>query len=191
MTTISDQHAVGPIEAEVEAPALLMYQMLAAIGQGAPRPGEGAEIVERDGDDLLCDFWTTVSLPLGRSRRVRTREAVRLIPPDRIEYEHLDGPVRGLRESIVVESLGARRSRLVYRGSYPSPGRLAGIAFRALSRAAIERTVVEHFEDLRARAEHRAARSRLFRAEPVEAVERPDSTADTVTGITAVGRGPG
>ena len=191
MTTISDQHAVGPIEAEVEAPALLMYQMLAAIGQGAPRPGEGAEIVERDGDDLLCDFWTTVSLPLGRSRRVRTREAVRLIPPDRIEYEHLDGPVRGLRESIVIEDLGDRRSRLVYRGSYPSPGRLADIAFRVLSRAAIERTVVEHFEDLRRRAEARAARSRMFRDDPAEGVETSGSSAHTVTDITAVGRGPG
>ena len=87
---------VGPIVADVDAPAPLIYQMLAAIGQGVQRPDEGAEVLERAGNDLVCDFWTTVALPLGRSRRVRTRESVRLMPPNRIEYEHLDGPVRVL-----------------------------------------------------------------------------------------------
>lgn len=162
MTKPVDVHEVGPIAADVDAPAALIYQMLAAIGQGAQGQGEGAQILEREGNNLVCDFWTTVPLPLGQSRRVRTRETVRLRPPDRIDYEHLDGPVRGLRESIKVESLGPGRSRLIYRGTYPSSGRLAGFAFRAISRAAIERTMGDHFNDLRLRAEDRAKRSRLF-----------------------------
>lgn len=153
---------VGPIVADIDAPAPLIYQMLAAIGQGVRRPDEGAEVLERAGNDLVCDFWTTVALPLGRSRRVRTRESVRLLPPNRIEYEHLDGPVRGLTEFIEVESIGPRQSRLVYRGRYAPSGLVAEFAFRALSRAAIERTMVEHFDDLRTRAEDRARRSRLF-----------------------------
>ncbi len=155
---------VGPIDAEIDAPAVLLFQMLGAIGQGAQRPGENAEILERDGDALVCDFWTVVSLPFGRTRSVRTREAVRLVPPDRIEYEHLDGPIRGLRESITVEPLGDRRSRLVYRGTYVSGGLIAGLAFRLLSRGAVERAVRDHFADLGQRAEARAGRSRLFRA---------------------------
>ncbi len=178
MTTPSDDYEVGPISADVEAPAALIYQMLAAIGQGEQRPGEGAQILEQDGDELVCDFWTTVPIGLGRSRRVRTRESVRLIPPDRLDYEHLDGPVRGLRESIVVESLGSRRSRLVYRGTYPSPGRLAGFAFRAISRAAIERTMVDHFDDLRRRAEDRAKRSRLFGKARVDGARPDDARAE-------------
>jgi len=64
---------VGPIDAEIDAPAALLFQMLGAIGQGAQRPGEHAEILERDGDALVCDFWTVVSLPFGRTRSVRTR----------------------------------------------------------------------------------------------------------------------
>lgn len=172
---------VGPIEAIVGAPAALLFQMLCAIGQGAQRPGERAEILERDGDALVCDFWTVVSLPLGRERSVRTREAVRLVPPDRIEYEHLDGPVRGLRESIRVEPHGDRRSRLVYRGTYGPGGLLAGLAFRIVSRGAIERAVRSHFADLRVRAEARAARSRLFRTEP-------DSDVDA--GLTASSGAP-
>ncbi|MES2209299.1 MAG: hypothetical protein V4515_03840 [Chloroflexota bacterium] len=166
MTDHAAFHHVGPIAAEVRAPAALIYQMLAAIGQGAKRPGERAEILQRDGNDLICDFWTTVPLPFGQSRRVQTRESVRLVPPDRIDYEHLNGPVRGLRESITVESVGPRRSRLTYRGTYPSVGRLAGFAFRVISRAAIERTMLDHFNDLRRRAEERAAESRLFRDVP-------------------------
>jgi hypothetical protein len=155
---------IGPINTDVAAPAALVFQMLGAIGQGAQRPGERAEIVERDGDALVADFWTVVTLPFGRSRSVRTREAVRLVPPDRIEYEHLDGPVRGLLESITVEPLGDRLSRLVYRGAYVSDGRLPALLFRLVSRPAVERAVRSHFVDLAARAEARAARSRQFRA---------------------------
>jgi hypothetical protein len=156
--------AVGPIEVEIAAPAPLLFQMLAAIGQGAQRAGERAEIVERDGDHLVVDFWTLASLPFGRSRSVRTREAVTLIPPTRIEYEHLDGPVRGLRESIAVDGLGGRRSRLVYMGTY-EPGRTgSGLVFRLLSRPVVERAVRDHFVGLRERAEARAARSRVFGA---------------------------
>ncbi len=162
---------VGPIAIEVAAPVGLVYQMLAAIGQGAQRPGERAEILERDGDAIVADFWTTIALPLGRSRVVRTREAVRLAPPDCIEYEHLDGPVRGLRESITIELLGERRSRLVYRGVFAPRGIVASAGFRLLSRAAIERAMRNHFADLRERAEARAARSRQFGG-PEDVTER-------------------
>lgn len=157
---------IGPIRADLRAPAALVFQMLSAIGQGAQRPGERSEIRQRDGDSLICDFWTTIRLPLGRTRSVRTRETVRFAPPDRIEYQHLDGPVRGLCESITIESLGDTDSRLVYRGTYVPAGRLAGFVFRLVSRRAVERAVSQHFADFRGRAESRAARSRVFRPEP-------------------------
>lgn len=155
---------LGPIEVDIAAPAPLVFQMLGAIGQGARRPGEHAEIVERDGDTFVADFWTPVPLPFGRPRSVRTRETVRLVPPDRIEYVHIDGPVRGLRESITIQALEAGRSRLVYRGTY-EPGRIgSGVLFRSLARPSVERAVRDHFADLRERAEARASRSRVFRA---------------------------
>ena len=163
---------VGPIVTEVGAPAALVFQMLGAIGQGRQRPGAGADVLARDGDALICDFWTTVRLPFGGSRTVRTREAVRLVPPDRVEYEHLDGPVCGLRESITVEPIGDHRSRLVYRGTYDSRSRLARSIFRFLSKGIIERAVDDHFSELRQRAEARAARSRAFPVGP--AVEPVD-----------------
>ncbi len=155
---------VGPIEQEVAAQPALVYQMLSAIGQGTQRPGEGAEILERSGDQLVADFRTLVPLPFGRVRSVRTREEVQLRPPDRIDYEHLDGPVRGLRESITVEDIGDRRCRLAYRGSYRPHGLGRRLVFRLLSRGSIERTMEHHFADLRTRAEARAKRSRVFPA---------------------------
>ncbi len=161
-----DSQRIGPIVADVDAPAPLVYQMLAAIGQGAQRPGERAEILERDGDRLRVDFWTVISLPAGLRRSVRTREAVQLRPPDRVEYEHLDGPARGLRESITIEIVSARQCRLAYVGSYPRAGLIRRLVFRLLTGPAIERVMRVHFQDLRGRAELRAARSRLFPDEP-------------------------
>ncbi len=170
---------IGPIEQEVAAPSALVYQMLSAIGQGTQRPGEGAEILQRSGDRLVADFRTLVPLPFGRVRSVRTREAVWLRPPDRIEYEHLDGPVRGLRESIIVEVMAERRCRLAYRATYRPGGLWRRLVFHLVARASIERTMGQHFADLRTRAETRAARSRVFPARPAgqHSVADPSATA--------------
>lgn len=153
---------VGPVTVEIEAPAALVYQMLAAIGQGAQKDGERAEILQRAGDELVCDFWTHVSLPAGRHRLVRTRERVTLIPPDRIEYEHLDGPVRGLRESITVSTTSHGTTRLTYEGTYASSGVFDYLRALLLARPAIHRAMDAHFADVRQRAETRAKRSRVF-----------------------------
>lgn len=123
---------IGPVVARIAAPPQLVYQMLLAIGQGDGRDGERAVVIQRHGDELVRDFWTSVSLPFGVRRLVRTRECVTLRPPNTVEYEHLDGPVRGLRETITVGSDSGGVTRLTYVGSYPPSGILgrlrAGIA---------------------------------------------------------------
>ena len=156
---------VGPVAIEIAAPPQLVYQMLAAVGQGAQRGRERAEILEDRDGELICDFWTSVALPGGRDRLVRTRERVTLHPPDRIAYEHLDGPVQGLREEIRVESGDDQGTRLTYAGIYHPSGvwdRLRAVVF---ARPAIHRVMRSHFADLRERAETRASRSRVFAAE--------------------------
>ncbi len=157
---------IGPVTVEIAAPPALVYQMLAAIGQGAQQDGERAEILERVEDEFVCDFWTRVSLPIGRDRLVRTRERVSLRPPDRVEYEHLDGPVRGLRESIVVELAQRGGSRLTYAGVYHPRGLVDRLRATALARPAIHRAMDVHFADVRERAEARARRSRVFAPTP-------------------------
>ncbi len=154
---------IGPVSTTIAAPAPLVYQMLSTIGQGTGHDGERAEVLERDGDQLVCDFWTRVTLPGGIDRLVRTRERVALRPPNRVEYEHLDGPVRGLRESITVTSKPGGGTHLTYVGSYEPRGMLDHLRARLLARPAIGRVMQQHFDDVRTRAEARAARSRVFR----------------------------
>jgi len=152
---------IGPVVARIAAPPQLVYQMLSAIGQGDGRDGERAVVIQRHGDELVCDFWTSVSLPFGVDRLIRTRERVTLRPPDTVEYEHLDGSVRGLRETITVGSDPAGGARLTYLGSYVPRG-ILGRLRAGIARAVIHRVMRRHFEDVRRRAEARAARSRVF-----------------------------
>lgn len=156
---------VGPVTVEIAAPADLVYQMLAAIGQGGQSGGERAEIVGRDQNVLVCDFWTRVAMPIGDDRLVRTRERVTLCPPDRIDYEHLDGPVSGLRETITVGKAIDGRARLTYVGSYRADSVLTYLRAWVFARPAIVRVMREHFADIRERAEARARRSRVFSSE--------------------------
>jgi len=154
---------IGPVSTAIAAPAPLVYQMLSAIGQGGGHDGERAEVLERDGDELVADFWTQVKLPGGFGRLVRTRERVTLQPPERIDYEHLDGPVRGLRESITVRANAGGGTQMTYFGSYEPGGVFDNLRARLLAGPAIRRVMEQHFDDVRALAEARAARSRVFR----------------------------
>lgn len=156
----------SPRSIEIAAPPPLVYQMLAAIGQGGQPNGERAEILEDLGDELICDFWTSVALPGGRDRLVRTRGRVTLFPPpDRIAYEHLDDPGRGLREEIRVDVGEDLGTRLTYSGVYHPSGTWDRLRATVVARPAIHRVMRSHFADVRVRAEARAARSRVFAAE--------------------------
>ena len=146
----------------VGAPPGLVYQMLSAVGQGDGGDGERTDVLERNGDELVCDFWTNIRLPAGIHRVVRTRERLTLRPPDTVEFEHLDGPVRGLREVIKVGPAPDGGTLMTYAGSYEPRGILDRLGARLLARPVIHRVVREHFEDVRERAEARAARSRVF-----------------------------
>jgi hypothetical protein len=122
-------------------------------------------VLQRNGDELVCDFWTSLRVPLGVDRLVRTRERVTLRPPDTVEYEHLDGPVRGLRERISVGPDPDGGTRMTYVGSYEPRGILDRLQASLLARPVIGRVIRQHFDDVRQRAEARAARSRVFPAE--------------------------
>lgn len=139
--------------------------MLASIGQGAQKDRERTEILEQRGGELICDFWTRVSLPMGRDRLVRTRERVCISPPNRIDYEHLDGPVKGLQETIVVGAGTTGGSDLTYTGRYHPRGLADHLRATLLARPAVHRVMRAHFAELRERAEARASRSRVFTPE--------------------------
>jgi len=153
---------VGPVRVEIAAPPGLVFQMLAAIGQGSQKDDERVEVLEERDGEAICDFWTRVPMPVGQGRLVRTRERVRVSPPNRIDYEHLDGPVRGLRETISVGAGSADTSVVTYTGTYDPHGIVDQLRARLLARPLIRSVMRAHFADLRDRAEARAGRSRVF-----------------------------
>ena len=157
-----DSISVGPASTRIAAPPELVYQMLSAIGQGDGQNGERAEVLQQSGGELVCDFWTRVSLPGGVDRLVRTRERVTLRPPNAVEYEHFDGPLRGMSETITVAPDPDGGTRMTYAGSYEPSGFLDHLRFRLLARPVVGRVIRQHFDDVRERAEARAARSRVF-----------------------------
>lgn len=155
--------AVGPLDAVAEAPAGLVFEMLSAIGQAKQPNGERSTIIGRHGERLVCEFWTLVRLPIVGARLVRTREEVSIEPPATIRYQHLDGPLRDLRETITLEPLTPRRTLLRYQGAYEPRNLLTWLGVR-LVRPLFERTMAEHFAELARRAKARADRSRVYRA---------------------------
>lgn len=80
--------------------------------------------------------------------------------------EHLDGPVRGLRESITVGSMDGGGATVTYGGSYHPEGVLDHLRATLFARPAIQRVMRTHLADVRDRAEARAGRSRVFAPEP-------------------------
>jgi hypothetical protein len=162
--------AFKPLTVDIEAPPGLLYQMLSALGHGPIRPGERVEVRSREADRVVADFWTRVPLPLGRAAVVRTREEVIFHPPDRVEYCHLDGPLRRLAEQITAEAVLAhpRHTRLVYQAEMPDAGLARYLLLRLVGQPLLRRTMRAHFGDLKLRAEARARRSRVFAEEVVE-----------------------
>lgn len=143
---------IGPISVEVGAAAARVYAMMTTFEGGAEITTHGGDI-HLGTDEHIREFTTVVSLPLGFRRLVRTREAIRLVPPNAIQFRHLAGPVRGLAEVISVEPLGEGGCRVTYDSVLPGSGLLLRLAYRMLARPAIERIVRSHFADLVKRAE--------------------------------------
>ena len=155
---------IEPVMVEIEAPMGLVYQMLAALGQEPMRRGERVEVRSRDPGHVVADFWTRVPLPVGRAALVHTRESVELRPPDRVDYHHLEGALRGLAESITAEPIAGQpgHTRLAYRAELPEIPLRRYLLLRLVGQPILQRAMREHFADLKLRAEARARRSRIF-----------------------------
>ncbi len=145
----------GRIHADVDASVATVLAMMATF-EGDASPGSSTPPVRSGVGVVIREFETRVSLPLGITRVVRTREEIQLRPPDAIEFHHLAGPVRAMAEVIVVEPLGASRCRVTYTGELPHSGPMLRVAYRLLARPAIERIVRMHLADLGQRAERDA-----------------------------------
>jgi hypothetical protein len=140
---------VATIGATFRAPPDRIYRVLQGVAEGHGGELEWAEVVERSGDLMLCDFWTELKLPFGRRVRFRTRETVELDPPSALHYRHRSGPSLGLAETMVIRPVTAGRTRVTYRAVYPSRRRWFGRLFSIFGRPVAHVFMHAHFRELR------------------------------------------
>jgi hypothetical protein len=145
-------HQLGPITITIRAPRELVFEMIAApyLGRGST---PGIEVLARDEALVVARHRTRVHF-----YTAQTIEAIEFTPPSRVDFRHLCGPVPHAVEQFVLEQTDAR-TVLRYSGELGIDffilGRIAG---RYWVRPQWERVVSAHIEDLRERAEVRAAR---------------------------------
>ncbi|PKB72691.1 MAG: hypothetical protein BZY75_05540 [SAR202 cluster bacterium Io17-Chloro-G7] len=108
----------------IQAPRPLVFQMFTSFDREIPsegtdrqsersRPsetGEGAKVVEREGNRLLVEFTSRYGRKL-----YRTLEKVRLYPDDRITFQHLKGPLHHATEEFRLEVV-PKGTRITYQG---------------------------------------------------------------------------
>lgn len=152
-------HELGPITITIAAPRELVFEILAAPYLGRTPGGSGIEVWAKDERLVVAAHHTKL-----RFYTARTVEAVEFEPPGRVGFRHLVGPVPHAIEEFVLEQAG-EQTELRYSGElgidFFALGRIAG---RHWVRPQWERTVREHLEDLKQRAELRAERQRAREA---------------------------
>jgi hypothetical protein len=148
-------HPLGPITIPISAPRDLVFEVVSAPYTGRAPGGSGIEVLAGSDVLVVAAHHTKVHF-----YTARTVEAVELEPPSRVGFRHLTGPVPYAVEQFeLVQSHGG--TELHYSGE-------VGIDFFALGRVAArywvrpqwERTVRGHLEDVKDRAEQRAAARR-------------------------------
>jgi hypothetical protein len=148
-------HALGPITVRIAAPRDLVFEVVSAPYTGRAPRGSGIEVIAKSDALVVATHHTKVHF-----YTARTVEVVELEPPGRVGFRHLTGPVPYAVEQFVLEESDGD-TEIHYSGE-------VGIDFFVLGRVAArywvrpqwERTVREHLEDLKDRAEQRAAAHR-------------------------------
>ena len=148
----------------MQADRRLAFEVITAFG-AAQAAGPGSSRVlrtERDDGALLVEFHSHVPALRGGRRTVRTVERVTLHPPERVEFEDVEGPLPVLRDRFgFVEAEGCTDFR--YESTFALKGSVLGwLVGRLYVRPLLGRFMREHVEELRSAVESRASRSRTY-----------------------------
>ena len=154
--------AVTPIHADRR----LVFQVLSAFGSGGMHPGGASSKVLELGENgrLLVEFRTPAKGLFGRKRVFRTVEWVTLSEPDSIAFEGVEGLFAELHDRFDLEIFDGC-TRLRYHSVFAIRGWVFGWLVGILyARPKVERFMREHLVEMKATAEARAERSRVFPA---------------------------
>lgn len=145
-------HRLGPITATIRAPRELVFELITAPYLGRSS-APGIDVLARSEHLVVARHRTKVHF-----YTAQTTEVVELTPSARLGFRHLSGPVPHAVEEFALEETDAG-TELRYSGEIGIDffvlGRIAG---RYWVRPQWERVVSAHIDDIRQRAEARAAR---------------------------------
>jgi len=151
-----------PEDIQIHADRRLAFEVITAFGANSQSSHGSSTVLERQGDRLLVEFHTLVRGPLGRRKVYRTVERVALHPPEAVEFEGVEGPLRRLRDRLVfAEESGCTRLR------YESEiglgwGPIGWLLGRLLVQPIMQRFMREHLVEMKETIEARAKRSRVY-----------------------------
>jgi hypothetical protein len=152
-------HELGPITLRIAAPRELVFEVVGAPYLGRTPGGSGIDVIARGNRLAVAVHHTQVHF-----YTARTVEVVEFEPPTRVGFRHLTGPVPYAVEQFTLEE-ATGVTELRYSGEVGIDffvlGRIAG---RYWVRPQWERTVREHLDDVRHRAELRATHRRAREA---------------------------
>jgi hypothetical protein len=144
-------HQLGPITATIRAPRELVFELIAAPYLGRSS-APGIEALARGEGLVVARHHTRVHF-----YTAQTTEVIDLTPPTRVGFRHLSGPVPHALEEFALEETDAG-TEFRYSGELGIDffilGRIAG---RYWVRPQWERVVSAHIDDLKQRAEDKAA----------------------------------
>jgi hypothetical protein len=147
-------HQLGPINVTIRAPREDVFEMIAAPYLGrSSAAASGIEVLARSERLVVARHHTRVHF-----YTAQTTEAVDFTPPRRIGFRHLTGPVPHALEEFALEETAAG-TELRYSGELGIDFYILGrIAARHWVRPQWEQVVKAHIQDLKKRAETKAAR---------------------------------
>lgn len=146
-------HPLGPITMQIAAPRDLVFEIINAPYAGRALSGSGIEVIAQGDRLVVAAHYTKVHF-----YTARTIEVIEFDPPGRVSFRHLGGPVPHAEEQFAL-SEAESGTQLEYSGEVGIDFFVFGrVAARRWVRPQWERTVREHLEDLKARAEQRASR---------------------------------
>jgi len=153
-----ERRPLPELQLEIAAHEQLVYQLIGAAGQGGGG-SHGARLLDRPAPERMIVEFTTRLL----GREVKTIEEVSLLDGGRIHYRLLEGPLPAVEEEFSIQPQ-AGGCVLRYSGWFKAHrgwlrGRLESVLVPWLYRRAVWSSMLE----IKALAEARQAKSRLFR----------------------------
>jgi polyketide cyclase/dehydrase/lipid transport protein len=144
-------HQLGPITTTIRAPRELVFEIIAAPYLGHSSV-PGIEVLASSQGLVVARHQTRVHF-----YTAQTTEAIEFTPPTHVGFRHLSGPVPHALEEFALEETDAG-TELHYSGEIGIDFFILGrMAARYWVRPQWERVVSAHIEDLKERAEARAA----------------------------------